>query len=275
MKVYGMKLVMAGIFVLFLAVIVSAQSFILQDPPVDKTRFSFQYLRPDFKGDDSLSFFSGAYDLTVSIPVGSQLNIVGALPFATLGVEDETESGIGNIYLGLRHRLKSTAEKGLSLSLGVFLPTMPEDKWSVFLMGVYSNYYEFQKYMPNVLTVYGNVAYHHIKSEGLMLGMEIGPKLAIPTKDSEGDTELFLHYGLSAGFRTGGVAFKAELAGIGIITEEADNFGDRFVHMLAFGVQWVRGSIRPGIFYKIYLKEELRDIVSGVIGIKLDVILQQ
>ncbi|UCH98170.1 MAG: transporter [Candidatus Aminicenantes bacterium] len=274
MKMFRMKSVAAGIFIFLLPFIVSAQWFLLQDSPTDKTKLGFRYLRPDFKGDVSLSFLSGVYDLSVSIPTGSRLNIVGVFPFASMGVEgDESESGIGNIYIGLQHRLKSTVEKGISLSLGVFLPTMSEDKLAVCLIGIFTNYYEFQKYMPNVLTIYGNLAYHHIKSEGLMLGLEIGPKLAIPTKNG-GDAELYAHYGLSGGYRTGGIAFKAELAGIAVITEEVDDFGDRFIHSLAFGLQWVRGSIRPGIFYKIYLKEEMKDIVSGVLGIKLDVLLK-
>jgi len=275
MKMIRMKSVIAGIFIFLLPFVVSAQSFLLQDVPADETKLGFRYLRPDFKEGDGLTFLSGVYDFSVSIPVGSKVNIVGSLPFGVIGVEGvDTESGIGNIYVGLQHRLNSTAEKGLSASLGIFLPTMPEDKFSVFLIGVYSNYFEFQKFFPNTLTVYGNLAYHRIKSNGWMFNLEIGPNIMIATGDNDADTEVLIHYGLSGGYRVHDVAFKAELAGMAILTEDVDEFGDRFAHMLAFGVQWTRGPVRPGIFYKIYLKEELRDVVSGVIGIKLDVVLK-
>ena len=65
-----------------------------------------------------------------------------------------------------------------------------------------------------------------------------------------------------------------ELIGLAIITEDVDDFNDRFLHTLVFGGQWNAGTIKPGLFYKIYLKDELSDLVDGVLGIKLDVCLK-
>jgi len=282
MKTFRIKLAIVGIFIFLLPLMVLGQSFLLQDLPTDKKKLGFRYLRPDFKGDDGLSFLSGVYDFSVSIPVGSNMNFEASLPFVTIGSSgcnggtcNDTESSIGNIYIGVRHRLKSTAEKGTSIALGVFLPTTPEDKFSTVMMGWYADYYEFQKFFPNTLTIYGNVSHHLIKENGLMFNMEIGPNLSIPSGDNDGETELFAHYGLSAGYRTHGIVFKVELAGLAIVTEEAEHFGDRFTHFLVFGVQWNRGSIRPGLFYKLYLNEGWRESLNGVFGIKLDVILDK
>ncbi len=275
MKTFRKKLVCSGIVIFLLTFMVSAQSFLLENPPTDKTRFEFRYLRPFFEGSSDLSFLSGVYDLSVCIPVSSKLNVVSSLPFVTMGIEGiKTESSIGNIYIGLQHRLKSTAEKGMTVSLGAFLPTTSEDKYLAMILGVDTNYYEFQKYLSNILTFHGNVAYHRRQSNGLMYGLELGPYLMIPTKGEDPEMELFLHYGLSFGFRINDFVLKAEFAGIGIVTEEVDDFGDRFVHDITFGALWNRGAIRPGIFYKLYLKKEMSDMIDGVLGIKVEIVLK-
>lgn len=260
--------------------VVSAQSFILQDPPTDKPNLTLRYFRPHFKwAQSSLSFFSGAYDLTINIPISPKMNFVGSLPFATIGGSDsesESESAFGNISVGLLYKLKSTAENAATITFGVCTPTMSAKHAGPFFMGVYSDYFEFHKFFPKLLTLYGNLAYHVFNANGLLLNAEIGPYFMIPTEsDDESDTELLLHYGLAAGFRVNPIAFKVELAGHYFVTGKTENFEDRFMHMLAFGAQWSRGSIRPGIFYQVYLRKSFSDSISGVIGIKLEIDLKK
>ena len=279
MKLLSRKRVMAGIFIFLLPLIVSGEMFLLEDLPMDKTKLGFRFLRPDFKGDDGLSLLSGAYDFFLSIPLSSKLNIVGSIPFAALGndILDDTEGSsgnksFGNIYIGLQQRLNSSPVNYFSASLGAFLPTMPENKIGPALIGLFSDFYQFFKFYPNTLTIYGNLAYHHAKEKDVILGGEIGPNIMIPTK-KDGDTELYLHYALTAGYRLDYVDFKVELLGLGIITEDMAEDEDRFVHDLAFGVHWNRGKVRPGVFYKIPLNKSVRDIISGVLGLKLEVVL--
>ncbi len=102
----------------------------------------------------------------------------------------------------------------------------------------------------------------------------------IPTKNEHNDDvqRLFAHYGITVGFKIKDVLLSAELEGlVWIITEkeDIDSFYDRFFHSISsLGVQWTSSSIKPGIFYQIYLKEDFRNIdefVDGVLGIKVDV----
>ena len=86
--------------------------------------------------------------------------------------------------------------------------------------------------------------------------------------------ELFIHYGISGEFKLTNVTLSAELAELAIISEDIDDFEDRFTHSLAFGAQWIGSNIKPGIFYQIYLKEDFRDVVDGILGIKVDVDLR-
>ncbi len=253
---------------------VSAQTFLFQSLPQDNAQVGLRYLRPFFEGDDDLTVLSGVYDLSVSIPVGSKFHLVGSLPFSTFDSGNGSgESDIGDIYVGLQIQRKPSDERSSVTSLGVFLPTAPSDGSEATFLGLFTNFYELQKYLPDVLTLYGNYAFRSSKPGGAIFGFEIGPNFLIPTEDG-GDSELFLHYGLTAGFQMTQLAIIGEFAGIAVITEDVDDFGDRLTHVLAFGAQWTGNRLRPGIFYKLYLDEDLSDSVDGVLGIKLDVSLK-
>jgi len=278
MKKFHIKSITAAVFVFLLPFMVVGQSFLLEDFPAHRTRLGIRFLRPDFNNGNGISTLSGLYDFSVSFPVGSKLNIVGSLPLATISfVGSGSELSAGNMYIGLQRILRSTRKTGTSASLGVYLPTMPVGKGTITAAGYYTNYYEFQKFLPHSLTVYGNLAYRRSTSKGLLFNLEIGPNILIPTEDDPSnprDTELYLHYGLSAGIRVQQFVLKAEWAGIGILKKKVDDSGDRLTHSIAFGINWNRGLMRPGIFYKIYLNKEFRDLVSGVIGFKLQIVVR-
>jgi hypothetical protein len=273
MRIHFIKSVFTAIFIGLFFTSISAQNFLFQTMPTNKPQLGLKFMRPNFKRGLDLSLLSGAYDLYFNIPVNSKINIVGSLPFATFSAKDEdSESGIGNIYVGFQTRQVSEFGNKTSLSIGIFVPTAT-DELSPMAVGIYSNYYEFQKYIHDMLTVYGNFSYYKYQSRRAIFGVEIGPNLFIPTKKDGGDVELFAHYGISGGFNLTNIVISAEFAGLAFISEDIDDFGDRFIHSLAFGAQWTGGNVRPGIFYEIYLKEDLRDFVDGVLGIKLDVSL--
>jgi len=280
MKMFRMKVVIIGILIFLFSLAASAQSIILQDPPAPKPKLTFKYFQPHFKEAESpFTFLSGLYDLSLSIPVNAKLNVVGSVPFTTFAwknsyYDDEGESAFGNISLGLQYLLKRTAEQATAVHFGVYIPTAPEKDENPLILGLLTNYYELPKFFPNVLTIYGGLSHHVFKANGWLLNVELGPYFMIPTKGG-GDPELFIHYGLSGGYRVNPVDFNVEFSGIVILTEEADEFADRFVHMLGFGVQWNRGWIRPGIFYQIYLNKSYRETISGVIGIKLEIDLKK
>ena len=90
---------------------------------------------------------------------------------------------------------------------------------------------------------------------------------SVRTKGGGRDTELFIHYGYTVGFQGENFAIFTELVGLVIITE----FSDCFINSIDLGATYISNSISPGVFYKLYLKEDLSDIVDGVLGIKIDV----
>jgi hypothetical protein len=69
-------------------------------------------------------------------------------------------------------------------------------------------------------------------------------------------------------------AFFAELLGIFIVTEDVDDFGDRFTHSLAFGAQLTVGQVRPGLFFVLPLENDLSAFLDGTLGLKVDFALK-
>lgn len=254
---------------------VSAQNFIMQGHAEEKTKIGLRFMHPNFSDNflvSNLSTFSGAYDLFINARISSRLNIVASVPFNTFSADGaDGESSVGDIYLGIQTR--GAAEgRGQSFEFGVFLPTASQDKFLATLLGLNTNFHEFQRSLPDVLTIYNNFTFYSNQINGPTFAIEIGPQLFIVTEGG-GDAELFAHYGVRGGFQFSNVALFAELLGIAIITSDVGSFGDRFNHSIDFGAQLTGHTVNPGVFYVLPLDEDQRDALSGVLGIKVDFVL--
>lgn len=271
------KLIIAGMFVFLVPFILPAQSFLLENWPSPRSGVTLQYYRPNFKDQQNLTSLSGIYTFTLSIPMRNRLNLVGTIPYGSLSYGGPfRETGSGNIYLGLQYRLRASRKTGITMSTGVFLPTLRDNGSAIGYTGFFTNYFQFPAFYLKHLTFYGNFALRRIIGNDFMVGIEAGPYVAIPTEKSAGDkTDVFLHYGLFSAYRFfEQFTFKVELAGVGIISREAGSLNDRFVHELAFGILWNSGVFRPGIFYKIFLDKEFRDEFGGVFGVRLELMFR-
>jgi hypothetical protein len=253
----------------------SAQTLNLQTIPSDKKQFGFIFNKAFFSNNTNMSTLSGVYQLYVNIPVSSKLNIIGNIPYINTSYDIDygfgrfsfSEHGFGNIFIGMQTRPNIMENQRSIFTFGLFLPTAAEQASA---NGLLADYYYFSKYIPNSIGVYFNYAYHHISAEGFNYGLELGPNLLIGTK-SNSETELFAHYGASFGYQINKLLLNMEVIGIAIISEDVDNFGDRFVNMINIGAQWRETTVTPKIFYEIYLRDEIRHNVDGVLGIGVNV----
>lgn len=278
MKCFRFALVAAGWFMPFFAHALFAQSFLFQNQPEDRPKFGLRFMRPNFSGESELSILSGTYDLWFNVPMGrTRVNLVGALPFNVSSFEgSESASGIGNICLGAQARLGGSAGRNMDVSLGVFLPTTPQsDRFfnDAYFIGYLTNFHEFHRSFPDVLTIYGNFAYRYRQIKRGMFALEIGPQLLVPTGEATGEAELFGHYGLAGGFPFARVTFFAELLGNFIISEPTEDLAERFTHSLAAGAQMTDSRVRPGLFYVLPLDDEINNFLDGTLGLRVDVAL--
>jgi hypothetical protein len=274
MKNHLFTAVITSIFIALFTSSVLAQSILLVGQPQDKLHLEFKYMRPAGERFDNLSTFSGVYDLRLNVPVNAKLNLVGSVPIcASSYTNGYNKKDIGNLYVGIQSRPKSTGANRSTISVGAFLPTAPNDYSSAMRVGFATNYYDAHKYITETLTLYGNVAFYRIAFENAHLGFEIGPNVWVPIDDEGREVEILTHYGLSGGLNQGDLTILAELVGTAIISEEIDEFGDRFIHELSLGAFYAGLPVKPGLFYKMYLEEGWREYYGSVFGLKLETAL--
>lgn len=251
--------------------VLSAQTLNLQTIPSDKMQFGFKYDKAFYSSEYNWSTLSGVYQLNVNIPISSKLNIIGDIPYIVTNYEIDigffrssySQNGFGNIFIGLQTKPELITNKKSIITFGVYLPTASEEESGY---GLTEDRYYFPKYFPNSFSLYFNYAYHQINTVGLNYGLELGPDLLIPIKGNNTNMGVFVHYGLILGYQINRILISSELVGFGILSEDVENFGDRFLNMVDIGAQWKDNNLIPRVFYKIYLKDTVRDYVDGVWG---------
>ncbi|MDX1699511.1 MAG: hypothetical protein R3250_02780 [Melioribacteraceae bacterium] len=255
-----------------------SQTLNLQSLPSDKSQIGLTFDKVFYSNGNNYSLLTGVFQLSTNIPVSDNLNVIANIPFINMSYENDyafgtyefSENGFGNLFIGLQTNSEFTDNSRTVLSFGIFLPTSEE---KISNVGSQVNFYDFQKYIPNSLGLYFNFASQKIFLNGFNFGFEVGPNVIIPTEGEGRDTELFLHYGLNLGYQIVKLAINAEFLGTGIITEKADNFEDRLIHQLNFGAQWIGRIVTPKLYYGIYLKEEFRNVIDGVLGFDISISL--
>jgi hypothetical protein len=276
MKGQVIKLIQLFLFSLIPLNINLSQSLNLQTfPNVDK-QFGFSFDKPFYTHDNNYSELSGVYQLYINTPISSKLNLIGNIPFINISYENDygfgnyefSENGLGNIFFGMQTNSDFTDNSRTIISFGVFLPTSEE---KVAPSGSQINFYDLQKYISNSLGLYFNFALQKTNVNGINLGFEVGPNVIIPTEGDNRDVELLLHYGLDLGYQIEKIMLNLEFLGMGIVTEDIDNFEDRLIHQLNFGLQWKGSIVTPKVYYRVYLKEEMREMIDGVLGFGINV----
>jgi len=249
-----------------------SQTINLQTVPDSTKQFGISFDKIFFLNNYSkMSLFSGVYQIYFNIPISSKWNLISSIPYINASYEIDnywgkytySKKAFGNIFIGIQTKKKIINNSVSFFSAGVFLPTAEEN---IALNGIFSNYYDIQKFIPNSLGLYLNYANHRIIAENFNVAFEVGPNFIIPIGDNNSNGEVFLHYGINGGYKINKLFFNVELIGMFILTRDTDDIKDRFVNMLNFGTQWKGSVISPKIFYKIYLNDEISRLVDGVLG---------
>jgi hypothetical protein len=277
MKIYVNKIAIIILFLVSLFNVSNAQTFEMERIPTDQFQLGLKYLHANFNDEYEQTIFSGTYELFFNIPVSSDWNILGRLPFIATNLKwkPDQESfnyendGLGNIYIGMQKDLGMPDYKKSILSFGFFLPTADEDAAG---FGEFTDFVNFQQYFSNTLTLQIKYAFHYRDVSGMRFGVEIGPRFMVPTQANDyNDPELYINYGFSPGTQVYKILIRTEILGVFMLTENADNFEDRFIHSVNFGAAWTGEPVKPKLFYKIYLKDFIRDVVDGVLGLEVSV----
>jgi hypothetical protein len=118
--------------------------------------------------------------------------------------------------------------------------------------------------MPDLWTFRAEGARRWTLSNGLLLDLGLASVVLVPT---EGDVEVLADYRLGAGIASSGFEALVSVHGRWAATAEDASFAEASVHQLTLSGSLVRSRLRPTLFFRLPLDDELKDGLSMVIGI--------
>lgn len=244
---------------------------------------SLEFLRPTFNPEGApqgSTFFLGA-----RLPVGQAMRIVLDVPFTyanhTLNCGDfvciETEAGsaIGNPYVGIE-----VGKDGSPLLLevgarGPLAKAATLDDLGVLAFGMMADVDRIEAFLPDAITLGGNLHYVTRSTSGLGLRLHGGLTGLIPTESGEevalDDQELLASYGIHAWYGPGSARVGAGFTGRWTVTNEESSFAESSFHQVGLDGEMAFGIVRPGIHLRLPVDKDLSEIVDFVLGLSLRV----
>lgn len=213
---------------------------------------------------------SGVYKLYALFRMRNNWYFNAELPFIVAEQESQHQSGIANIYVGFHKVMKAHPET--NLAFGLYIPTLGSANPVRQAIGVLSDTYTIFQYLDGITTRF-NVAHNKKRTKGFFYGFEGGPDIFIPTFMG-GTVEIFLHGSAKGGMAFNGFSAWAEVNAILPITSDV-GIADALVSKLVLGGQLTKSRFRPGIFYGIPLRSEIREEVKGILEIKLEFLMRR
>lgn len=269
------------------ALVIAVAAFVLpfsltaQSIWVDRSHnktIGLEILKPNLAGDfyDNTTFPTSAMFFSLRLPISNRLNVVGEFPMAHAGVDhgsvffefDESETGIGNPYVGLEILNKNSA---FLTEIGVRAPLTPESNLGT-TVGLFADFIDrSEAFWPDVLSVIAAQNYHHRAPSGFTMRLRGGPSFWIDTGDEDTDeeVELFLLYSAQAGYELHNVSLMGGFSGRMIVTESDLNIGERTLHQFGASASVDLGRVRPSVQFRLPLDEDFGDFLDSIFGVSL------
>ncbi|MEL6616253.1 MAG: hypothetical protein AAFQ43_10970 [Bacteroidota bacterium] len=233
-----------------------------------------------FFGTDGFSALSSAQFLQARVGVTPSIRIVADLPLAYASVEDfvgEDVGGlvVGNAQVGIEADLpadRGAATVGLSVRLPIVdtIIDLDDDSGPAVFYGQFASYDRFGAFIPETATLVGTTTGRFDLSPEVALTGQLTPQVLIPTANTDfRDTEVLLGYLFRGEAQAGPALLTLGIRGTGILTEEVDEDGDRFLHALGLGAEVQAGPVRPGLFVELPINGANEDLLNAVYGFGL------
>jgi hypothetical protein len=100
----------------------------------------------------------------------------------------------------------------------------------------------------------------------------VRPSFVAPVGNNQGDSELFLDYGIHGGYETERASFGMVFNGRALVTESGGSLGERTVHELGLGGSMTFGRFRPGVIVRLPLDDDLSQALNYSVGVRLEVV---
>jgi len=201
--------------------------------------------------------------------MGARSSFFANVPLVYASFDGTSSTMLGNLEVGIALRTEDGEALG---SVSMILPLAQElsDDDFATAVGVMADILHFDRYASDVFSVNGMLTPGKTLENGARVGFKVGASVWIPKKgDDGGDTELLARYGAFFSYPGSSVRFAAELNGLAIASEDDISISERTLHELALSVGWAIGSTRPEIFVRLPLDENIREVVTANVGVRL------
>jgi len=184
-------------------------------------------------------------------------------------VISESSKAWGNLMIGFSYSKALNKKHYLKWHSNVFLPTASRRKSGSVWHMMCSNATEIYRYANNATTLYTQIQYGSDKATGFNYFISGGFHGTTTGTQAIIEESFNLNYSLGGRFSTESITASCELMGLNNLKDGYDNFHGKSLNSLNVGMHYTKGAFIPSFFYSMYLKDEMRDVVSGVLGIKL------
>ncbi len=241
----------------------------------NRSTFAVEVLKGNYATD--MTFATSAVFATLALPFSERVTFWGELPLAHAGLEetDQSETALGNPYLGLQVRFPN---ESWFVDVGLRFPAAPDVDQASFLAastGIFTDPVDRQEaFLPDVLPVTAALNFTPRNASGLTLRLRSGSFIWIPTSgQDEDDTE----WGVLV---SGQLWYEGSQVRVGgglssrIMVSQKGNFGERSVHQFGLNADLLLHRFRPGVYFRLPLDDDWNDQVDFVFGLKFDVPLR-
>ena len=221
-----------------------------------------QVQHPSFKNGSGFSAW--LLDAGARIRLSPGAYILADVPLVTTSVSGASsgEEGtlLGNPFLGI-----GFLSGGVRAELGM-RPSIVTDNAPVasVLAGAVANIERMEAY-AQAWSFSADVSYALADASGLRFEVGGGPMLALPK--GGGTKPVYVNYRAGFGLEVSRVRFMSYLSGRWYVNDSGANFGQATVHQLTLAGTYVGRRVRPTVFVRVPLDQDLSDVLSTVLGL--------
>lgn len=224
----------------------------------------FRYLHPTLPGKKQFTLLSGAYDISVLIPVSPKWGINARLPFSTYTYNEDTESSIGCISIGFNYDSKDRSP--FIFNGNIFLPTIPREKRYLSMVSASSNLYELSSYLYGGIFLNPSIEKRYDINDRFYIGLGIGNMMLIPTVEGIDEIETYFNYCFKMGFdKINAFGIEMMLGGLFFASSDSD---DKFVHFLRLSIQYRFRDFVPKLYFYMPLDEKYSNSIDNLFGLE-------
>jgi hypothetical protein len=238
---------------------------------------TIEFLKPNYEEEEDFSFLTSVTFLSGRFPIARNIIFSGELPFSYVnwdipqGPDLGAEQTFGNPYFGIQLNLRQAP---LFIELGARVPLAADiegENGDATLNGGLTEFVDrAEAFATDAVPITGFINYIFSTRTGFSLRLRGGPAFWIASGDRE-ESETFLLYSAQIFYETGTIRFGGGFSGRYITTLEDADFGERSMHQLTFGLDIILGMLKPGVYIRIPLDEEYKEVIKTVFGISLGI----